>query len=170
MIDFDSMIQAKRFDVDNLFRSYKLNGRTDIEKIRMGYDQFGEQFMAKFLSVVVPADQTSHFETVLMEGKLPTPEVAGLQTPTSFGTTAAAPAAKGKAWTFWENLLGAATDTGKAVGSILNNVNNPQSQLSAEQTAQAMSLQAAEAQSTKTLYIVAAAAVVVIVLIFLLKK
>lgn len=172
MVDFTKMIEAKRFDVDNLFRAYKLNGKEDIDKIRAGYDQFGEAFMAKFLAIVVPQDQTSHFETTLLEGRLPTPEIVGLQTPV-YSTTMAATgttAATGKGWTFWEKLLGAGINTGKAVGSILNDVNNPSSVQTAQQQAQALNLQAQENQSTKTLYIGAAAFLGVILLIFAFKK
>jgi len=170
MVDFNKMIEAKRFDVDNLFRAYKLNGQEDIDKIRAGYDQFGEAFMAKFLAVVVPQDQTSHYSTTLLEGRLPTPEIVGLQTPVYSIAGAPATTATGKGWTFWEKLLGAATDTGKAVGSILNNVNNPTSVQTAEQQSQALTLQAQENQSTKTLYIGAAAFLGVILLIFAFKK
>lgn len=166
MIDLDKSIQRHRFEVDNLFRSYKLNGTQDIEKIRAGFESFGESFILKLLSIIVPKEQTSHFEGTL-EAKLPSPEIAGLQTPTSYSTTAGTTTA-GKGWTFWEKFLGAATNTGEAVGKILNNVNNPQQ--TAEQQAQALQIQQTEAASNKTLYVIAGSFLAAIILIFAFKK
>lgn len=166
MIDLDKSIQAKRFEVDNLFRMYKLNGKSDIDKIRAGFNSQGEGFMMKLLAIIVPTDHVSHFEATL-EARLPTPEVTGLQTPVY---TQAAPtsATTGKGWTFWEKLLGAGVSTGKAIGSILNDVSNPQQ--SAEQQAAIIQQQTAEATSSRTLYILGGVFLAAILLIFAFKK
>jgi len=166
MINLDKSIEAKRFEVDNLFRTYKLNGRTDIDKIRAGFDSGGETFMMKLLAIIVPPEHTSHFEATL-EARLPTPAVAGLQTPV-YSQASPPSATTGKGWTFWEKLLGAGVATGEAVGSILNNVNNPQQ--SAEQQGAIIQQQAAEATNTRTLYIVGGVFFGAILLIFAFKK
>ena len=164
MTDFDKSINENRFEVDNLFRAYKLNGKEDIDKIRAGFDEYGEAFMLKFLSITVPKEHTSHYETTL-EARLPTPEVVGLQKPIYTDDTTT-----GKGWAFWEKFLGAAQQTGSTIGSILNDVNNPGSQQTAEQQAQAMQIQATEAKSSKTLYVIAGLFLAVIILIFAFKK
>lgn len=171
MKNFDKSVAEHRSELDNLYRSYKLNGLTDIEKIHNGFDLYGEQFILKVLAIITPKSHVEHFETVL-ESKLPTVDVAGLQTSTytTQQLASAATANTSKGWTFWEKFLTAATDTGKAVGSILGNIKNPQSELTAEQKQQAMQLQATEASNSKMLYILGAAFLAVILIILVVKK
>lgn len=175
MDNFDKLTQKHRQSLDNLYRAYKLNGRTDIEKIKAGFDLYGENFVMKVLSIITPKDHVSHFEATL-EAKLPTPEIVGLQTPvyTTTGapasTTATPTATTGKGWAFWEKFLTAAGNTGKTIGGIISDVSNTTANQTAEQQAQAMQLQQAEASNTRTLYVIAGVFLAVILLIFAFKK
>lgn len=171
MIDFDKSIQAHRFEVDNLFRAYQVNGLTDIDKVRAGFDKYGQSFILKLLSIIVPKDHVEHWETTLT-AKLPTPEIAGLQTPTYItdakGVTTAA--TEGKGWAFWEKLLNAGAATGATIGSILNDIKNPGATQTAQQQAEAIRAQQAEASSSKTLLIIGGLFLAAIILIFAFKK
>ena len=171
MIDFDKNMASHRFEVDNLFRSYQLNGRTDIEKARAGFDQYGEGFIMKLLSITVPKDHRSHYETTL-EAKLPDPYVVGLQAPTLYtvdpaGATTAT-ASTGKGWAFFEKLLGAGVDASAAIGTAMGNLSSPAQ--TAQQSAAAQQIEAQNASSSKILYIVAGVFLAGILLIAVLKK
>lgn len=171
MDKFQQSIQAHRFEVDNLFRAYQLNGLSDIEKTQAGHEKYGDDFIFKLLTIIVPKDDIQHYETTLT-ARLPTPEIAGLSMPTyvtdADGTTTQASAGKG--WGFWEKFLGAAESTGATVGSILNDIKNPGSTQSAEQQAEVLRAQQAEAQNTKTMYILGGIFLGAIILIFAFKK
>ena len=174
METFEVSTQKNRVALDNLYRAYKVNGRTDIDKIRAGFDKYGENFVMKVLSIITPKDHTSHFEAVL-EAKLPTPEIVGLQTPQLYATSAAVvspaattTAATGKGWAFWEKLLTAAGQTGQTIGGIISDVKNPT--VSAQQTAVTAQLQSTENTNTRTLYVIAGVFLAGILLIIALKK
>ena len=169
MQNFESLISQNRFAVDNIFRTYKATGVKDIDKIRSGYEANGDTFMMKLLSEIVPKEHFSNFTTTLMESKSATPYTAPLVTDFQTASDSSAPST-GKGWTFWSNFLTAIGTTAKTAGTALADLKNPQSTASAQQQQAAIQLQATEATTNKTLYVVAGVFLAVILIVLIMKK
>lgn len=163
----NDILQKNRFAVDNLFRSYKVCGSSDLDKIHNGYQSHGEAFMMKLLSIITPEGQNSNFDNTLLESKLPDPYVVPLVTSSA---TPSATAVPGKGWTFWKNFLGALSSTGKAVGGVISDIKTPIAATDPVLVQQQAATAATEAKTTNTLYIFAGVFVAVILIILITKK
>lgn len=170
MNDLDILLNKNRREVNNLYRHYKVTGSNDLEKIRSGYENQGQNFMMKLLEIIVPKDHFSNYTTTLLEPRMATPDLIGLQQSTTVPLSIDTSTAKPKTWAFWDNFLGAVASTGKTIGGVMADINNPQSQATPEQQAQAYQLAAQEKKNTNTIYIAAGALLVIILVVLILKK
>jgi len=164
MENLDNILEKNRFEVDNLFRIYKVRGENDLEKIHDGYQSQGDIFMVKLMGIITPKNENK-FDPTALESKLPDPYVAGLST-----TIAADAAPVGKGWAAWNNFLTAFGNTAKTVGTAISDIKTPINQSSPEVIQQQNALAAQDASTTKYLYVGAAVFIAVILIILVTKK
>ena len=169
MQNIETIVAQNRFACDNLFRSYKVRGATDLEKIHDGYKNHGDTFMMRFLSIVTPKGQESKFTPTTLETKLPEPYIAPLVTNTGVSSKAST-AAPGKGWTFWEKFLGALSSTGKTVGGVISDIKTPIATSDPTVVQQQIQTAARDSQTNKILYVSAAVFVAIILIILITKK
>jgi hypothetical protein len=160
MEDIQKLLDEHRSLVAGLLRKHKISGEVNAETIKRAYDAKGEHFMMDLLAIITPNGSTSNYTpdlTSLMPMKSGQP-VSTLQP----GILTPAPA-KGKAWTFLDNLFNTATKAGEAIGSVQKNTADPN-------TAQMLIIQQAETDKTNMLYLIAAGFIALILIILIFKK
>ena len=169
MQNIDSVLNANRFAVDGLFRQYKVNGTSDMDKIRDGYHNHGAgRFMVKLMAAITPKGPVSGYDPTALESLLPAPYVAPLVLPATTEATAVTPTAKG--WTVWNNFLNALGNTASTIGGAISAVKGPLTATDPAVVQQERLLAASDAKTTNMLYIGAALFVAVIIIILISKK